>query len=145
MLVAMMMEGKFSGEGLQAFDDDGDDMLSAMARELVEKAGVGASADAIWHDLERERGRQLAASPKKQLQNGSPYVPDVEEPEEPASVPETPNVAVLPVAEEIPVVGLLPAAPAIPVPFVAYCKPRPKHKKVVPFPENSGQLPLFAS
>jgi len=144
MLVAMMMEGKFSGEGLQAFDDDGDDMLSAMARELVEKAGVGASADAIWRDLERERGRQLAASPKKQQQNGSPYVPDGEESEEPASVPETPNVAVSPVAEEIPVVGSLPV-PAIPVSLVAYSKPRPKHKKVVPFPENSGQLPLFAS
>ena len=44
MLVALMMEGKFSGEGLQSFDTD-DDLMSAMARELVEKAGVGESAD----------------------------------------------------------------------------------------------------
>ena len=54
MLVALRMEGKFSGEGLQSLDAD-DDLMSAMARELVEKAGVGESADAIWRDLDRER------------------------------------------------------------------------------------------
>jgi superfamily II DNA or RNA helicase len=54
MLVALMMEGKFSGEGLQALDSD-DDLMSAMARELVEKAGVGESADAVWRDLDHER------------------------------------------------------------------------------------------
>jgi SNF2 family DNA or RNA helicase len=47
MLVALMMEGKFSGEGLQSLDTD-EDLMSAMARELVEKAGVGASADQMW-------------------------------------------------------------------------------------------------
>jgi hypothetical protein len=56
MLVALMMEGKFTGEGLQAFDTD-EDLMSAMARELVEKAGVGESADAIWRDLDKERGK----------------------------------------------------------------------------------------
>jgi hypothetical protein len=45
MLVALMMEGKFSGEGLQSLDAD-EDLMSAMARELVEKAGVGEPADA---------------------------------------------------------------------------------------------------
>ena len=54
MLVALMMEGKFSGEGLQAIDAD-EDLMSAMARELVEKAGVGESADAIWRELDTER------------------------------------------------------------------------------------------
>jgi hypothetical protein len=54
MLVALMMEGKFSGEGLQALDTD-EDLMSAMARELVEKAGVGESADAVWRDLGHER------------------------------------------------------------------------------------------
>jgi hypothetical protein len=54
MLVALMMEGKFSGEGLQALDTD-EDLMSAMARELVEKAGVGESADAVWRELDRER------------------------------------------------------------------------------------------
>jgi hypothetical protein len=56
MLVALMMEGKFSGEGLQALDTD-EDLMSAMARELVEKAGVGESADAVWRDLGHERER----------------------------------------------------------------------------------------
>ena len=31
--------------------------MSAMARELVEKAGVGESADAVWRDLGHERAR----------------------------------------------------------------------------------------
>jgi len=56
MLVALMMEGKFSGEGLQSLDTD-EDLMSAMARELVEKAGVGDSADQMWRELERERER----------------------------------------------------------------------------------------
>jgi hypothetical protein len=54
MLVALMMEGKFTGEGLQALDTD-EDLMSAMARELVQKAGVGESADAVWRDLDKER------------------------------------------------------------------------------------------
>jgi hypothetical protein len=58
MLVALMMEGKFSGEGLQSLDAD-EDLLSAMARELVEKAGVGERADEIWRQLDRERNKHI--------------------------------------------------------------------------------------
>ncbi|RXH53787.1 DEAD/DEAH box helicase [Granulicella sibirica] len=58
MLVALMMEGKFSGEGLHSMDAD-DDMLAAMARELVEKGGVGESADAVWEELRKERTGHL--------------------------------------------------------------------------------------
>ena len=36
LLVVLAMEGKFAGEGLQSLDED-DDMLTSMARELVEK------------------------------------------------------------------------------------------------------------
>ena len=53
LLVALTMEGKFAGEGLQNMDED-DDMLSAMARELVEKNGIGESADAVWRALNLE-------------------------------------------------------------------------------------------
>ena len=53
LLVALTMEGKFAGEGLQSIDED-DDMLSAMARELVERNGIGESADAVWKALNRE-------------------------------------------------------------------------------------------
>ena len=49
-----MMEGKFSGEGIHSLESD-DDMMSAMARELVERGRVGESADAVWADLKRER------------------------------------------------------------------------------------------
>jgi superfamily II DNA or RNA helicase len=69
LLVALTMEGKFAGEGLQNMDED-DDMLSAMARELVQKNGIGESADAVWRALnlehqklfpaERDRGQAAA-------------------------------------------------------------------------------------
>ena len=53
LLVALTMEGKFAGEGLQNIDED-DDMLSAVARELVERNGIGESADAVWKALNTE-------------------------------------------------------------------------------------------
>jgi hypothetical protein len=61
MLVALMMEGKFSGEGIHSMDAD-DDLVAAMARELVEKGGVGEAADAVWEDLRREREAQGIAT-----------------------------------------------------------------------------------
>jgi hypothetical protein len=39
LLAALTMEGKFAVEGLKSIDED-DDMLSAMARELVEKSAI---------------------------------------------------------------------------------------------------------
>ena len=53
LLVALTMEGKFAGEGLQSIDED-DDMLSAMARELVERNGIGETADSVWRALNAE-------------------------------------------------------------------------------------------
>jgi hypothetical protein len=47
------MEGKFAGEGLQSIDED-DDMLSAMARELVERNGIGDTADSVWRAISTE-------------------------------------------------------------------------------------------
>ena len=47
LLVALAMEGKFASDGLQAIDGD-DDMLTAMARELVQNRGIGESADLLW-------------------------------------------------------------------------------------------------
>ena len=47
LLVALAMVGKFASEGLQAIDGD-DDMLTAMARELVETKRIGESADPVW-------------------------------------------------------------------------------------------------
>src|SRR5882762_5118478 len=53
LVVALTMEGKFAGEGLQSIGED-DDMLSAMARELVERNGIGDTADAVWKALNTE-------------------------------------------------------------------------------------------
>jgi superfamily II DNA or RNA helicase len=61
LLVALTMEGKFAGEGLQNLDED-DDMLSAMARELVERNGIGESADAVWKSLNAEHQKLFPAT-----------------------------------------------------------------------------------
>ena len=61
LLVSLAMEGKFSGEGLQALDD-GDDILTAMAKELVTERGIGESANAVWQQL---RAEQSALAPPK--------------------------------------------------------------------------------
>ena len=50
LLVALTLEGKFAGEGLHDVEED-DDMLAAMARELVQRDGIGETADAVWSQL----------------------------------------------------------------------------------------------
>lgn len=70
LLVALTMEGKFAGEGLQSIDED-DDMLSAMARELVEKNGIGDTADAVWRSLNEEHQKLFPT-----VQPGAPEVGD---------------------------------------------------------------------
>ena len=122
MLVALMMEGKFSGEGLQALDTD-EDLMSAMARELVEKAGVGESADAVWRELGGERGRALLGN------------------REPEAGPEEEPVRVL--ATEDQAVGL-----ALPTTFgVPLLEPSSRKRKKAPFwptaKEANVQLTLF--
>ncbi len=51
----------FAGEGLQSIDED-DDMLSAMARELVERNGIGDTADAVWKALNAEHQKLFPAT-----------------------------------------------------------------------------------
>lgn len=63
LLVALTMEGKFAGEGLQNIDED-DDMLSAMARELVERNGIGDTADAVWKALNAEHQKVCPTTSK---------------------------------------------------------------------------------
>jgi hypothetical protein len=61
LLVALTMEGKFAGEGLQSIDED-DDMLSAMARELVERNGIGETADSVWRAISTEHQKLFPAT-----------------------------------------------------------------------------------
>lgn len=58
LLVSLAMEGKFSSEGLQAINEE-DDILMAMARELVTEKGVGEKADEIWASLQRKQEEAL--------------------------------------------------------------------------------------
>ena len=81
LLVALAMEGKFASEGLQAIDGD-DDMLTAMARELVEKKGIGESADSVWRAL-----GQLRPSTSAQAQESEDTAIEQGEIDAPAMLP----------------------------------------------------------
>jgi hypothetical protein len=63
LLVSLAMEGKLQAEGLQCMDED-DDLMTAMARELVTKQGVGEEAATIWRSLQISHA---PASPEIQL------------------------------------------------------------------------------
>ena len=54
LLVSLALEGKFATDGLQAIDE-GDDILMAMARELVTEKGIGENAAAVWKELQRQQ------------------------------------------------------------------------------------------
>jgi hypothetical protein len=62
LLVSLAMEGKFASEGLQA-TDEGDDILMAMARELVTEKGIGESADAVWKTLQKQQAEVFGVHP----------------------------------------------------------------------------------
>jgi superfamily II DNA or RNA helicase len=61
LLVSLAMEGKFCRDGLQGLEQD-DDMLTAMARELVTERGIGESAAAVWRQIQAEHNT-VAAPP----------------------------------------------------------------------------------
>jgi Helicase conserved C-terminal domain len=58
LLVSLAMEGKFSSEGLQAINEE-DDIMMAMARELVTEKGIGEKADQVWASLQRKQEEVL--------------------------------------------------------------------------------------
>ena len=55
LLVSMALEGKFVDSELQSLDE-GDDVLTSLARELVMSRGIGDSADAVWKELRTQSG-----------------------------------------------------------------------------------------
>jgi hypothetical protein len=74
LLVALAMEGKFAGEGLQTLDED-DDMLTSMAKELVEKNGIGEPADLVWKRLNAEHQRLFPARTEALAEPGAGPIP----------------------------------------------------------------------
>ena len=91
LLVALTMEGKFAGEGLQSLDED-DDMLSAMARELVERNGIGETADAVWKALNTEH-QKLFPTAHTSLQDSR--LAEEFEPTEPGDMGDQPSPVLL--------------------------------------------------
>jgi hypothetical protein len=67
LLVSLAMEGKFSSEGLQAINDE-DDILMAMARELVTEKGIGEGADAVWATLQKRQEDMLGTRGTEDLE-----------------------------------------------------------------------------
>lgn len=76
LLVALTMEGKFAGEGLQSIDED-DDMLSAMARELVERNGIGETADSVWRALTAEHQKLFPTNSRSLDEASSSEMPGI--------------------------------------------------------------------
>jgi hypothetical protein len=67
LLVSLAMEGKFSSEGLQSINDE-DDILTAMARELVTEKGIGEKADEVWSALQKRQEAILGTRTVRELE-----------------------------------------------------------------------------
>jgi hypothetical protein len=61
MLVSLALEGKLANHGLTAMEED-DDVLTALARELVTEKGIGECAAAVWKTLKQQHSHHPAAS-----------------------------------------------------------------------------------
>jgi hypothetical protein len=69
LLVSLAMEGKFATDGLQAIDE-GDDILMAMARELVTEKGIGESAGATHYGDSRPPGKDRRPRGRDHVRGG---------------------------------------------------------------------------
>lgn len=139
VLVSMMMEGKFSGEGIATIEED-TDMLSSLARELVEEGRVGESADDVWKQINQQRQKLFAPTVET-------TAPDEEEPIfESAPVPSVDQVlAVVPIAEESVAVPESSRPTVVSMHDFLTAVPSPKRRKGARSTEDAGQLSLFAA
>ena len=119
LLVSLAMEGKFANYGLQALDDD-DDVLTAMARELVTQKGVGERADALWKDVQRQHMGVVGTAKTVFIEQSAP---------EPVVVPSEVDAACS--SEPEPTPGAL----------IELVLPRPRAARR-PHPDNDAQLSL---
>jgi len=87
LLVALTLEGKFAGEGLHDIEED-DDMLAALARELVQQDGIGETADHVWSQLKEVYDQLPTAS--HQMPVGDEEERVFEDPEDTAALDELP-------------------------------------------------------
>ncbi len=61
MLVSLALEGKLANHGLTEMEDD-EDVLTALARELVTEKGIGECAAAVWKTLKQQHIQHPAAA-----------------------------------------------------------------------------------
>ncbi len=118
LLVSLAIEGKFASEGLQAINDD-DDILMAMARELVTEKGIGERADAVWSALQKKQDEVFAVKSS-------------------ATEPATALVQNLGLAESEPSITPAGQLPALATPFEPIPRKTPRREGV-----PAGQLTLF--
>jgi Helicase conserved C-terminal domain len=85
LLVSLAMEGKFSSEGLQAINDD-DDILMAMARELVTEKGIGERADEVWTAVQKRQEEVFGVKALEAVESEVEAAEDVSPPPEEISV-----------------------------------------------------------
>jgi hypothetical protein len=131
LLVSLAMEGKFATDGLQAIDE-GDEILMAMARELVTEKGIGESADAVWKQLVEKQaevfGVRIPETPDPEIQ-AEPWVPGL------------PEVIIPPVT---PFPAVVPQLLMFGMPHEAVQRPKSSHKSpTARVPSN--QLGLFGN
>ena len=77
LLVSLAIEGKLEGGGLQSMGGD-DDVLTAMARELVTRQGVGEEASAVWRSIQRTREEHKREAPAVEIVVEPPAPPALE-------------------------------------------------------------------
>jgi hypothetical protein len=135
VLVSMMMEGKFSGEGLAGIEED-TDMMSAMARELVEQGGVGETADDVWRQVNQQRQAQFGSGqPTPVLLAEVVEIPAEDEPL---------LVAAMAAPDVSPVLASL--APSAQPSFIGFAMTAvSKRRRKPPEPVDTGQLLLFVA
>lgn len=78
MLVSLALEGKLTSHGLTAMEED-DDLLTALARELVTEKGIGERAAAVWKSLVRDMaglGKPVLNTPPAAQPEGEAEMPD---------------------------------------------------------------------
>ena len=75
LLVSLAMEGKFAAEGLAM--EEGDDLLMAMARELVTQQHIGETADQVWAALQKEQAEVFGLRDKQTPERDAEAVEDV--------------------------------------------------------------------
>jgi hypothetical protein len=162
LLVSLCMEGKFSGEGLDGFEED-DDMVTSMVRELLEEGKVGESADAVWANLARERDRiqsfeqtPLMASEEQEVETTDSSVPlddssafafdaaeeEVSEVEEAEPLPEVAKPFLVPTPAPVPV-SIPEPAPVSQTNVLAFNAMHPKARRRKPIVEDEEQMLLF--